>query len=311
MSPWIRNCIVVASLFLIMTNDNTADAHIFKRLFNRGGMGCYYPQHGRCGHRCKKLARRYFRRCAPVTSCCPGVCTPPPPQICYQDVICTEYRMVPRTTNVPVTTYQQVTVDEGCWQQVWVPKMVTKQIPRTEYRQQTSYIRTPVQVRKRVQISVPQSTCTDCMNGQPSMMSPSPSMQPYVVPSSPSPSTAPVPTPMNSSSLDMGAYPTLAPTISAQPATGWGGNGNSGPAFSSMAATLPPSPAVLQVPDLQTNSEWQTIPSQNSSFQTQTAVSNQSTYDDSLSRTASARGAFVPAPSAATVWNTPRRQPLN
>ncbi|QDT90961.1 hypothetical protein [Gimesia algae] len=309
MSPWIRNGIVVASLFLIMTNDNSAEAHIFQRLFNRGGMACSYPQHGRCGHRCKKLARRYFRRCAPVTSCCPGVCTPPPPQICYQDIICTEYRMVPRTTNVPVTTYKQITVDEGCWQRVWVPKMVTKQIQCTQYQKQTSYVRTPIQVRKRVQVTVPQSTCTDCMNGQPSMMSPSPSMQPYIVPSTPTPSSAPVPTPMSNTSLDMGAYPTLAPTISAQPAAGWGGN--SGPAFSTMAATLPPSPAVLQVPDLQSNSEWQTIPSQNSYFQTQTAVSNQSTYDDSLSRTASAKGAFVPAPSAATVWNTPRRQRLN
>ena len=132
-------------------------------------------------------------------------------------------------------------------------------------------------------------------------------MQPYVVPSTPAPSSAPVPTPMSNTSLDMGAYPTLAPTISAQPATGWGGNGSGGPAFSSMAATLPPSPAVLQVPNLQTNSEWQTIPSQNSYARTQTAVSSQSTYDDSLSRTASAKGAFVPAPSAATVWNTIRR----
>ncbi|MCA9021243.1 MAG: hypothetical protein KDA74_13930, partial [Planctomycetaceae bacterium] len=125
MSPWIRNLVVVTSVFMFFSSNSEAEAHLFGgRLFNRCGTRCCYPQHSRCGHRCRKLARRYFRRCAPVTSCCPGVCTPPPPQICYQDIICTEYRMVPQTRTVPVTTYQQVTVDEGCWQRVWVPKMV-------------------------------------------------------------------------------------------------------------------------------------------------------------------------------------------
>ena len=65
--------------------------------------------------------------------------------------------MIPRTTTVPVTTYKQVTVDEGCWQRVWVPKMVTKQIQCTQYQKQTSYVKTPIQVRKRVQVTVPQS----------------------------------------------------------------------------------------------------------------------------------------------------------
>ncbi len=314
MSPWIRNVIVVASLFLIFADSNEADAHLFRRLFNRGGMGCYYPQHSRCGHRCRKLARRYFRRCAPVTSCCPGVCTPPPPQICYQDIICTEYRMIPQTRNVPVTTYRQVTVDEGCWQRVWVPKMVTKQIPQTCYRQETTYVRQPYQVRKRVQVMAPQSTCTDCvngMNGLPSMISPSPT----VIPSTPTPapSTVPTPTPMSSTSLDLGAYPTLAPTVTAQPAASWGTGATTSYASTASVGTypisgpaLPPSPAMLQVPQLTSNSgsDWQTIPSLNATPAT-------SAYDDSASRSAAARGAFRPAPSAATVWNTPRRQPLN
>jgi len=304
MSLWVRNLIVVASVLLIFSSD--AEAHLFRNLFNRCGTRCYYPQHSRCGHRCNRLAKRFFRRCAPVTSCCPGVCTPPPPQICYQDIICTEYRMVPQVQSVPVTTFQQVTVDEGCWQRVWVPRMVTKQIPRTEYRQQTSYVRTPIQVKRRVQVmSAPQPTCTDCMGAQPSMMSPSPMMQPYVVPSTPS--TVPTPSPMSSTSLDMGAYPTLAPLVSAQPAGSWDG-GTSGPSFASMGGpAMPPSPAMLQMPQVQANSEWQTIPSQNGYLKTQTA------YDDSSTgaTTTTARGAFVPAPSAATVWNTPHRQRLN
>ncbi|QDT25659.1 hypothetical protein [Gimesia panareensis] len=309
MSPWIRNVIVVASLFLIFSDTNNADAHLFRRLFNRGCNSCYYPQHGRCGHRCKKLARRYFRRCAPVTSCCPGVCTPPPPRICYQDIICTEYRMVPQTRNVPVTTYRQVTVDEGCWQRVWVPKMVTKQIPQTCYRRETTYVRQPYQVRKRVPVMAPQSTCTDCMNnGLPSMISPSPTIIPST-PSTPSPTpmTVPTPTPMSSTSLDLGAYPTLAPTVAAQPAVSWGtGATTSYASTASVGPALPPSPAMLQVPQLQTNanSSWQTIPSLNATPAT-------TAYDDSPSGSTSARGAFRPAPSAATVWNTPRRQRLN
>ncbi|QDV49001.1 hypothetical protein [Gimesia fumaroli] len=314
MSPWIRNFIVIASIVTLFSGTGEeAEAHIFGgRLFGRLRSRCCYPQHSRCGHRCRKLARRYFRRCAPVTSCCPGVCTPPPPRICYQDVICTEYRMIPQTRNVPVTTYKQVTVDEGCWQRVWVPKMVTKQIPQTCYRRETTYVRQPYQVRKRVPVMSSPSTCTDCMNGTPSMLSPS------IVPSTPTPvpSTVPTPTPMSSTSLDMGAYPTLAPTVgayptvpayptvAAQPAVSWGGT-TSGPALASSGPAFSTSPTLLQVPELQSNSEWQTIPSQNSYLKTQSA------YDDSASRTANAKGAFVPAPSAATVWNTPRRQRLN
>lgn len=306
MSPWIRNFIVIASVVTLFSGTGEeAEAHIFGgRLFSRFGANrCCYPQHSRCGHRCRKLARRYFRRCAPVTSCCPQVCTPPPPRICYQDIICTEYRMVPQTRNVPVTTYKQVTVDEGGWQRVWVPKMVTKQIPQTCYRQETTYVRQPYQVRKRVPVmsSPAPSTCTDCMNGSPSIMSPSPT----IVPSTPTPSTVPTPSPMSSTSLDMNAYPTVAPyptvaaypTVSAQPAAAWNG-ATTGPALASSGPAFSTSPALLSTPDMQANSEWQTIPSQTA-------------YDDSPAQSASARGAFVPAPTAATVWNTPRRQRLN
>jgi len=304
MSLWVRNFIVVASLLLIFVND--AEARLFQNLFNRCGTRCYYPQHNRCGHRCRKLARRYFRRCAPRTLCNSGLCAPRP-RACYQDIICTEYRMVPQTCTVPVTTYQQVTVDQGSWQKVWVPRMVTRQVPRTEYRQQTSYVRQPYQVRRRVPVMAPQSTCTDCMGAQPSMMSPGTSMQPYVVPSTPTPmtvpSTVPTPTPMSSTSLDLGAYPTLAPSLAAQPAMSWGGTTN--PSLVSSGPILAPNPAVLQMPQTQSYSEMQTITSQNAYIKTQTS------YDDIPARTAAAKGAFSPAPSAATVWNTPRRQRLN
>ncbi|QDT99417.1 hypothetical protein [Gimesia aquarii] len=314
MSLWVRNSIVVASLFLIFSSE--ADAHLFRRLFDQCGTRCYYPQHKRCGHRCRKLARRFFRRCAPVTSCCPGVCMPPPPKICYQDIICTEYRMVPQTRTVPVTTYQQVTVDEGCWQRVWVPRMVTKQIPRTEYRRETSYVRTPYQVRRRVPVMSPQPSCPGCLGTQPSIMNSTPTLQPQIVPSTPSttpaPLTVPNPTPMSSTSLDLGTTPTLAPTLAARPTAVWGGSPN--PVSVSAGPALPPNPAVLQIPQAaQANSEWQVIQSQNAYLKTQSTVTPQTAaYDEYSPRpSASAKGAFVPAPSAATVWNTPRRRKLH
>lgn len=315
MSPWIRNFIVVASILLFFSSD--AEARLFRKLFDQCGTGCYYPQHKRCGHRCRKLARRYFRRCAPVTSCCPGVCTPPPPRVCYQDIICTEYRMVPQTRTVPVTTYQNVTVDEGCWQRVWVPRMVTKQVPRTEYRQQTTYVRSPYQVRRRVPVMAPQPSCPSCIGAQPSIINSTPTPQPYVVPSTPSttpaPLTVPQPSPMSSTSLDLGAYPTLAPSVAAQPTSSWGAS--SGPSLASSGPSLPPNPAALQLPQTQSASDWQVIQSQQNSYlKTQTMVTPQTAaYDDYSSRTSTttAKGAFVPAPSAATVWNTPRRQRFN
>jgi hypothetical protein len=53
---------------------------------------------------------------------------------------------------VPVQTCRQVTVDEGCFQQVWVPKLVSKNIPQTVYQQQVSYRSVPYQVMQRVPV---------------------------------------------------------------------------------------------------------------------------------------------------------------
>jgi hypothetical protein len=104
--------------------------------------------------------------CAPVTCCAP----PPPPDICtcttykpvcdtcyhqqpvvtYRDVCRTCYRQEPYCVTVPVTKVDCVTVDEGCYKMVWCPRVVTKQVPRTEYHQQVCCRTVPYTVNQRV-----------------------------------------------------------------------------------------------------------------------------------------------------------------
>lgn len=70
--------------------------------------------------------------------------------VTYEDVTQTQYRQEAFTETVPVTTYRNVTVDEGGYQQVWVPKLVTKHVPQTSYQQRQAYRTVPYQVSHRV-----------------------------------------------------------------------------------------------------------------------------------------------------------------
>ena len=54
----------------------------------------------------------------------------------YHQVCKTCYRQEQYCVNVPVTKFNCVTVDEGCYKMVWCPRPVVKQIPYTEYHQQ-------------------------------------------------------------------------------------------------------------------------------------------------------------------------------
>lgn len=104
--------------------------------------------------------------CAPS---CDPIC-PPAKQICtcttlnpivdtryhkqqvvnYVDMKKTCYRKEQFCYNVPVTKYDCVTVDEGCYKTIWVPKPVTKQIPRTEYQQRVGCRTVPYEVCQKV-----------------------------------------------------------------------------------------------------------------------------------------------------------------
>ena len=78
------------------------------------------------------------------------------PQVTYGDVTRTEYRMQAESKQVPVTRYRNVTLDRGAWHKIWVPKMVTQQVPETIYETRISYRQVPYQVTQRV----PQTTYT-------------------------------------------------------------------------------------------------------------------------------------------------------
>jgi len=107
----------------------------------------------------------------PVAACDPScaIC-PPAKQICtcttlnpvvdtryhkqqvvnYQDVKKTCYRQEQYSYCVPVTKFDCVTVDEGHYQTIWVPKPVVKQVPRTEYQQRVGCRTVPYEVTQRV-----------------------------------------------------------------------------------------------------------------------------------------------------------------
>ncbi|MEZ6056642.1 MAG: hypothetical protein R3C01_08055 [Planctomycetaceae bacterium] len=96
----------------------------------------------------------------------------PQVQTQYRQKQIIRYKQVPRVQhqrqgyveNVPVTSYQTVQVDEGSYQQVWVPKMVQKQVPQTVYVPQTRYRDVAVQTMEQVPVAeityVPEQTVT-------------------------------------------------------------------------------------------------------------------------------------------------------
>lgn len=74
----------------------------------------------------------------------------PQPVTTYMNVPKTVMRQEAVQVQVPTTTYQQVTVDEGGYQQVWVPRMVTKNVPQTVMQTQIQYRQVPQTVMERV-----------------------------------------------------------------------------------------------------------------------------------------------------------------
>ena len=68
----------------------------------------------------------------------------------FCDVTETQVRQKQIVENVPITTCKNVTVDEGGYQMVWVPKPVTKQVAQTTIQQQIKTVSVPVQVTRRI-----------------------------------------------------------------------------------------------------------------------------------------------------------------
>ncbi len=68
----------------------------------------------------------------------------------FRDVTETQMQQKQVVENVPITTTKNVTVDEGGYQMVWVPKPVTRQVAETKVQQQVKTVSVPVQVTRRV-----------------------------------------------------------------------------------------------------------------------------------------------------------------
>ncbi len=134
--------------------------------------------------------------CGPAMNCTitrprPVVSTQMRPQqvTTFCDVTETQVSQRQVIENIPVTTCKNVTVDEGGYQTVWVPKPVTRQVAQTTVRQQVKTVSVPVQVTKRipqistqmvpvqtvqyinetvpVQATAMASTCNTCGGGSP------------------------------------------------------------------------------------------------------------------------------------------------
>lgn len=72
------------------------------------------------------------------------------PVLQQRDVQTTEYRNEAVTETVPSTIYENVLVDEGSYQSVWVPRLTTKSVARTVYQTRTSCRTVPYQVTRRI-----------------------------------------------------------------------------------------------------------------------------------------------------------------
>lgn len=88
----------------------------------------------------------------------------------YVDVPKTVLRQEAVQVQVPTTTYKQVAVDEGGYQQVWVPKMVTKSVPQTVMQTQVQYRQVPHTIMERVpQVSTQWVPSTIASSGHPTI----------------------------------------------------------------------------------------------------------------------------------------------
>ncbi len=218
-------------------------------------------------------------------------------QVTYRNETRTAYRREAQTERVAVTRRENVTVDEGGYQMVWVPKPVTRSVARTEWQNRISYRNVPYQVTHRVpQVStklvphqtvryVPQTVrtvmaaprCNTCLptawnshlhtaySGYPS---------PYATATLPRRQVAP------------------APPLAARP---------------TRSAGLTPNPVHLEPPELaDEKGNWITIKPKSDNTRTTSNDDRLGDYQVAprVSSRPPAAGKFSPVPSAASVWQT-------
>ena len=116
----------------------------------------------RC-RKCRKLVQSCV--CPPVHSAAsPGVITTSETEmhpvyetrfrqeqtVTEREITETCYRKESYKETVPVHTTRKVTVDEGCYKMVWVPKIVTKELPETHYVERVAYRTVPYTVTRKI-----------------------------------------------------------------------------------------------------------------------------------------------------------------
>lgn len=204
-----------------------------------------------------------------------------PKQIVTNRVVTeTAYRAEAYTETVPVQTTENITVDEGHWQQVWVAKPVTKQICKTVYTQRQACRTVPYQVNKVIpEVTttmvpyqsvryVARQTCVPaCVPGVGSTMNSFPALSSYPLPSQP----------LNTAY----APPAYDSTPSYNPV----------PDARYMDPPTPAVPSYNRAPEPQYSAP-QAIPRR----------AQPTSYADNLAPRVSAAGRFGAPPSAASVW---------
>ncbi|MBS0201914.1 MAG: hypothetical protein JSS49_03380 [Planctomycetes bacterium] len=262
-------------------------------------------QHFRRGHRCCDTCQ------LPQASC---TCSQTRPVVqtqlraqqvtTFRDVTETHVRNETVVQNVPVTTYKQVTVDEGGYQMVWVPKPVTKQVAQTVIQQQAQTRAVPYQVTRRIpQVStqlVPVQTVQHVTETVPMVTTWAPPPVTFRATSGCNTCDAPLGTAFATPVYPLPQYgAAMAPPMQFAPST-------------ASIQTLPPISVPLPQTALAptptpTTEQWQTIPSRTnpstSSYESP-GVRSVPVPMDEASNFGTRTGKFVPAPTAATVWSS-------
>ncbi|MES2791260.1 MAG: hypothetical protein V4719_16715 [Planctomycetota bacterium] len=193
----------------------------------------------------------------------------------------TQYRAEAYTETVPVQTTENITVDEGHWQQVWVAKPVTKQICKTAYTQRTACRTVPYQVNK----VIPEVSTT---------MVPVQTVR-YVARQTCVPACTPGVT------TTMGAYPALSSYP--MPTSGISTAYAPTPAYDSAPIHNPvPEARYLDTPSAAPFNSTQVDHSYSPPQAVPRRAVQPTSYADNVAPRVSAAGKFSAAPSAAAVW---------
>jgi hypothetical protein len=201
------------------------------------------------------------------------------PVLQQRDVVATEYRNETVLETVPATVVENVTVDEGSYQTVWVPRLTTKAVARTTYQTRAACRTVPYQVTRRVSEYATQTVPYQTVryvpaNGTAVGYSSGPQYASTVLP--------PV---YGNGAMVSGTYPTLAvsPNVPSR---------NSGSVYSGSS--------IASVPDSR-YADSPVTPITPRSASSASRFGNGSTDNRTADRGSSM---FVPAPSAAQVWRS-------